>query len=281
MSSEAPPSAAPTAQEKPPEARRRVRYDLELFQSLNADYRDKPLVAAPRNLADGAAMARQASTRAGRLVKAHRIAGLRCLEIGCGRGETARALAREHGCDVTGLDIAVYPGWAEVLEPRARLLRLDVTAEPFEHLGSFDFIYSFAVWEHIRHPFAALRAAFDLLRPGGRMYLNANLYRGPTASHRYREVFFPWPHLLFADEVFEAFYWGQRGRAVQPAWVNKLVAAEYEAYFRLLGFTIDSIDFTMRPFDEPFYARFEEKLGRYPRLDLQRDFITAVITRPG
>ena len=74
MSSEAPPSAAPIAQEKPPEARRRVRYDLELFQSLNADYRDKPLVAAPRNLADGAAMARQASTRAGRLVKAHRIA---------------------------------------------------------------------------------------------------------------------------------------------------------------------------------------------------------------
>ena len=62
--------------------------------------------------------------------------------------------------------------------------------------------------------------------------------------------------------------------------MNKLVAAEYEAYFRLLGFTIDFIDFTMRPFDEPFYARFEDKLGRYPRLDLQRDFITAVVTRP-
>ena len=34
----------------------------------------------------------------------------------------------------------------------------------------------------------------------------------PTASHRYREVFFPWPHLLFADEVFEEFLPGTQGR---------------------------------------------------------------------
>ena len=85
---------------------------------------------------------------------------------------------------------------------------------------------------------------------------------------------------LFADEVFEEFYWAARGRAIHPAWVNKLVAAEYEAYFRLVGFAIESIGFTLRPFDEPFYARFEEKLGRYPRLDLQRDFIIAVLRRP-
>ena len=113
------------------------------------------------------------------------------------------------------------------------------------------------------------------------MYLNANLYRGPSASHRYREVFFPWPHLLFTDEVFEEFYQVMHNRAAYPAWVNKLVAAEYEAYFRHLGFAIESIGFTLRSIDEPFYARFEEKLGRYPRFDLERDFIVAVVSRPG
>jgi SAM-dependent methyltransferase len=226
-------------------------------------------------------MARQAAARAGRLIKAHGIAGARCLEIGCGRGETAKALAHEHGCEVTGIDIVAYPEWGLSGQPLVQLERLDITSEPFTHLGQFDFVYSFAVWEHIRHPFAALQAAFALLRPGGRMYLNANLYRGPTASHRYREVFFPWPHLLFTDEVFEEFYLAAHNRAAYPAWVNKLVAAEYEAYFRLLGFTIESIGFTLRPIDELFYARFEEKLGRYPRIDLERDFIVAVVSRPG
>jgi SAM-dependent methyltransferase len=261
-------------------AGRKLRYDLALFRSLNEEYRDKPLMSAPRDVKDPAAMSRQAAARAGRLIKAHGIAGARCLEIGCGRGETARALAGEHGCEVTGLDVVTYPEWSTAADPKAQLLRLDVTAEPFAQLGSFDFIYSFAVWEHIRHPFAALRAAHALLRPGGRMYLNANLYRGPSASHRYREVFFPWPHLLFTDEVFEAFYLELWGRPAYPAWVNKLVAAEYEVYFRQLGFAVESITFTMKPFDEAFYGRFEEKLGRYPRFDLERDFIVAVVRRP-
>jgi SAM-dependent methyltransferase len=275
------PAVEAGARGRPPAARRRLRFDLELFQALNEEYRAKPLVSAPRNVADREAMARQATARAGRLVKAHGIAGARCLEIGCGRGETVKALAREHGCEVTGIDIVAYPQWALSDQPAARLERLDITSEPFTHLGRFDFIYSFAVWEHIRHPFAALRAAFALLRPGGRMYLNANLHRGPSASHRYREVFFPWPHLLFTDEVFEEFYLATHNRVAYPAWVNKLVAAEYEAYFRLLGFAIESIGFTLRPIDEPFYARFEEKLGRYPRFDLERDFIVAVVSRPG
>ena len=35
---------------------------------------------------------------------------------------------------------------------------------------------------------------------GGLAWIKAN--RGPKASHRYRWVNFPWPHLLFTDEVF-------------------------------------------------------------------------------
>src|SRR5204863_6563140 len=85
-------------------------------------------------------------------------------------------------------------------------------------LGRFDYIYSFSVWEHIVHPYTALVNARELLEPSGTMFLQAQLYCGPKASHRYREVFFPWPHLLFTDDVFEEFYRSVGREPKRPAW---------------------------------------------------------------
>ena len=65
-----------------------------------------------------------------------------------------------------------------------------------------------AVWEHMEHPYAA--AVKDLLRPGGDS-LNKRQLVPWASSHRYRDVFFPWPHLLFDDDVFVEFHKG-RGR---------------------------------------------------------------------
>lgn len=101
-----------------------------------------------------------------------------------------------------------------------------------------------------------LQRAHDLLVPGGNLLLSANLYRGPKASHRYREIFFPWPHLLFSDEVIDDFYrnhlkmipegetWLSE-ESVEPsyrdqelwgsAWVNQLSIADYFNYFNLAG----------------------------------------------
>ena len=258
-----------------------IRYDVDLFIELNELYSNRPLVPRARNTADTTQMQAQGNSRASALQKRHGIRGCRTLEIGCGRGEVTYAMAHELGCDATGVDIVEYEQWPERASDRVTLRALDITSEDYSSLGTFDFIYSFAVWEHIRHPHAALRAAFDLLRPGGRMYLNANLYRGPKASHRYREVFFPWPHLLFTDEVFGEFYRRAHGKPRYPAWVNRLVAAEYVQYFSELGFEIEQLRFDATPIDEPFYARFENVLGRYPRLDLERDFIHADLRRAG
>ncbi|HEX7086549.1 MAG TPA: class I SAM-dependent methyltransferase [Vicinamibacterales bacterium] len=256
-----------------------IRFDVDLFTELNEEYKERPLVPRARNTADAAQMQSQGNRRAAALQKRYDVRGLRTLEIGCGRGEVTYAMARELGCDATGIDIVEYPEWADRRSERVTLRTLDITSEDYSSLGTFDFIYSFAVWEHIRHPYAALKAAFNLLRPGGRMYLNANLYRGPKASHRYREVFFPWPHLLFTDEVFAEFYRRTYGKPRYPAWVNRLVAAEYAQYFTEIGFRIDDLWFDTTPIDEPFYARFESVLGRYPRTDLQRDFIHADLRR--
>ena len=148
------------------------------------------------------------------------------------------------------------------------------------NLGRFDFVYSNAVFEHVHHPYSMLRKAFELLRPGGRMYLSANLYRGPKASHRYREVFFPWPHLLFSDDVIAEYYVSIGRQANRASWVNQLSIADYYDYFRLIGFELEGATFTKTPIDEAFYARFADRLERVPRYDLERDFLIATLRRP-
>ncbi len=256
-----------------------IAYDLALFERLNEEYRVRPLVPKPRSFA-ASAVAEQGRRRARDLVRRFGLAGKRVLEIGCGRGEVLAALAAGHGCICTGVDVTRYPAWDDVAAGGVRLVQADLSQDPAMLAGErFDFVVSLAVWEHVRHPYAMLERVHDLLRPGGELYLSANLYRGPKASHRYRQVFFPWPHLLFEDAVFEAFYVKHQGKPNRPAWVNKLTAAHYLLYFDLLGFERLAISYRTTPIDEAFHARFAEVLERYPRFDLERDFIEAHLRR--
>ena len=119
-----------------------------------------------------------------------------------------------------------------------------------------------------------------MLHSGGLAWISANLHRGPRASHHYRHVTFPYPHLLFEDDVFREFF-RRRGLTEQGAsWVNRLTWAEYENHFRRLGFQIRALRFTETDLDEDFYRRFEGILGRYPRWDLTKDFFQVVLEKP-
>jgi SAM-dependent methyltransferase len=269
-----------------------MKYDLALFLELNEEYRTKPLVPSPPRY-DAKSLAKRSASRAMRIDKAVPISDKRVLEIGCGRGEVCRTLSELYDCETVGVDVSRYREW-QLVRDRVKLVQTDLSAPDAPDLGKFDVIYSNSVWEHLRHPFAMLKKSFDLLKPGGVMLLSANLYRGPKASHRYREVFFPWPHLLFSDEVFEEFYvhlgsaprgdaWVNPG-SLEPgykaelvpkraAWVNQLSIADYYLYFHLVGFDVRNVRFSVTPLDEKFLTRFADKLDRFPRYDLERDFI--------
>jgi SAM-dependent methyltransferase len=251
------------------------RFDLALFLELNDAYRAKPFMRALRSL-EPAAIALRGATQAQKLARTFELKGRSVLEIGCGRGEVARALSAEHGCRVVAVDIKPRAEWAQA--NGVEFLVADLTDGPPAELGTFDFIFSWSVWEHVRHPYALLEQAKKLLAPAGVFRLSANLYRGPQASHRYREVFFPWPHLLFEDDVFEDFYRHHGMPPRRPAWVNRLTAAEYQRYFDLLGFSVQKTWYTITPLDRELYQRFEDRLSRYPIFDLERDFIHVVLT---
>jgi SAM-dependent methyltransferase len=262
-----------------------IKYDLDLFLQLNEEYSAKKLVAKPPPLLDAPERLKRkrsnAELIAKQIAKWTDLRGKVVLDFGCGKGDLDLALAEDFGCTVTGVDIKQRADWANMTHPKVERLVLDLSVpENAQRLaGRFDVIASISVLEHVLHPYRALEGLRTVLKPRGIAWLKANLYRGPKASHCYREVHFPWPHLLFTDEVFRQFYVHIGMKPKAASWINKLTHYHYRDYFERIGFEVLREGYSEQPIDEEFYARFEEILGRYPRTDLERDFIN-VILRP-
>jgi SAM-dependent methyltransferase len=254
-------------------------YDRDLLEKLNTEYASSPLVPSPPSYTP-AALAESARRRAGWVHDMVDLAGRRTLEIGCGNGFEVWSLAENLGCDAHGVDVAHYRPWAQLAGPRVQFRCADLAGENPYEVNSFDRVIAFTVWEHVTHPHAMLQATWDVLRPGGLAWIRANLYAGPQASHRYRDIFFPWPHLLFSDQVVREWDVAHGRAPIGHAWVNRLSWLHYEYYADRLGFEVAHRAFTETPIDEDFYARFEDVLGRYPRTDLRRDYVLLVLRKP-
>jgi ubiquinone/menaquinone biosynthesis C-methylase UbiE len=268
-----------TVRTRHPAAGPEPAFDIDLFERLNAEYADRPLVPEPLQYDEGA-MADRARERLAWVHKSIDLQGKRVLEFGCGGGFEVWLLAHHFGADAWGVDIAERAAWKTLADDRTHLVLADLAVDhPFPE-DHFDRVFSFYVFEHVSHPHAALAEIFRILKPGGLAWIAANLHRGPLASHRYKQVNFPFPHLLFTDDVFREFYRRRGLPEMEAAWVNRLTWAEYEDHFARIGFRVRRATFRETPLDEAFYTRFESVLGRYPRTDLQRDFFQVVLEKP-
>jgi ubiquinone/menaquinone biosynthesis C-methylase UbiE len=103
-------------------------------------------------------------------------AGAQVLEVGCGPGHLSIRLARQHGLDVTGLDLdpamiararanADRPGNSDQCRPS--FVVGDVATLAFPD-GSFDLVVSTLPMHHWADPTAGLAEIGRVLRPGGR-----------------------------------------------------------------------------------------------------------------
>lgn len=119
-------------------------------------------------------------------------AGARVLEVGCGPGHLSIQLARDHGLEVTGLDLD--PAMIElagrnaeragVLEERDPSFVVgDVAALPFTD-GSFDLVVSTMSMHHWTDPAAGLVEIGRVLAPGGRALI-WDIRRGGLPFHRH------------------------------------------------------------------------------------------------
>lgn len=211
------------------------------------------------------------------------MAGKRILEIGTSAGDLTARLAGDCGCEVVGIDVMSYPNWSSVQEkhPSVRLVHGDIAVDLQDIPDNyFDYIVSFVVWEHIRHPWSALSNCQRLLKPTGKKFIRANLYRSAIASHLYSRIPDPWPHLIYSpEEIARKLKIDEIGWAF---WCNKLTYQQYLFYFRRLGFYITHEKLYRNGYyKQDFYEENEKKLGLYPDWDLRTDFFEVVLEFDG
>jgi 2-polyprenyl-6-hydroxyphenyl methylase/3-demethylubiquinone-9 3-methyltransferase len=112
------------------------------------------------------------------------LAGKDVLDIGCGGGILAEAIA-QRGARVTGIDLAEKPlrvAQLHLLESRLEVRYDLASAEDYAatHASAFDVLTCMEMLEHVPDPASAVAACARLLRPGGRAFFST-LNRNPKA----------------------------------------------------------------------------------------------------
>ena len=110
--------------------------------------------------------------------------GARALDVGCGGGLLAEALALS-GADTTGADLApaaLQVARLHALESGVRVRYVETAAEELAvtEAGSFDVVCCMEMLEHVPDPASVITALAALVRPGGSVFLST-LNRTPKA----------------------------------------------------------------------------------------------------
>lgn len=110
--------------------------------------------------------------------------GKRVLDVGCGGGILAEAMAAR-GAQVTGIDLADKPlkvAQLHLLESKLDVLYRNIAVEALarEAPHSFDVVTCMEMLEHVPDPASAVSACAALLKPGGHAFF-ATLNRNPKS----------------------------------------------------------------------------------------------------
>ena len=110
--------------------------------------------------------------------------GSRVLDVGCGGGILAEAMARR-GAQVTGIDLsdkALRVAQLHLLESRLEIHYENVSVEDYAaaHAGKFDVVTCMELLEHVPEPAAMVAACARLVRPGGQVFFST-INRNPKS----------------------------------------------------------------------------------------------------
>jgi len=110
--------------------------------------------------------------------------GSKVLDVGCGGGILAEAMARR-GAQVTGIDLsdkALRVAQLHLLESRLEVQYENVSVEDYAaaHAGKFDVVTCMELLEHVPEPAAMVAACARLVRPNGKVFFST-INRNPKS----------------------------------------------------------------------------------------------------
>ena len=110
--------------------------------------------------------------------------------------------------------------------PRTQFLQMDAAAMEFP-AESFDFVYSFSVFEHLPDPGAVVDETVRVLKPGGGCYLSLHLFTSENGCHDLR---------IFSNNRADIPYWSHLRPQLAPliqanAYLNKVRLADWVKLF--------------------------------------------------
>jgi 2-polyprenyl-6-hydroxyphenyl methylase/3-demethylubiquinone-9 3-methyltransferase len=112
------------------------------------------------------------------------LAGNKVLDVGCGGGILAEAMAR-HGAEVTGIDLSekgLRVAELHLLESELVVRYEKAMAEEYaaRHPGEFDVVTCMELLEHVPEPAGMVAACARLVRPGGKLFFST-INRNPKS----------------------------------------------------------------------------------------------------
>ena len=171
-------------------------------------------------------------TRATKLLRLPRLPSERAavLEIGCGDGMTAAALA-SYGHDVLVADI---DDWRDPRALNLSMYKNDLSKRFLLSDDQFSFVYSFNAFEHFPDPEITFKEAVRVCKPGGHLYFEFGpIFAGPWGLHAYRSLNMPYPQHLFSKSFLAKKLSGVKlydlgTERNQLQWCNQWTVSQFE-----------------------------------------------------